>query len=161
MEQETIKTLLTNSGLKVFNIDANFVYFEDPSCIFPAFDTVFHYAWLAVIILTGIMLFGWAVLYIKNGVKIDTLFNNAKTVILILCILGVVKPIVNIIYGDDLFGQQCEVKQVSRAAVNELLEMRNKKLGKSDENLLYENFSVIDSGPVYQDTSVDKIESSF
>ncbi|MBR5354829.1 MAG: hypothetical protein IK122_01740, partial [Alphaproteobacteria bacterium] len=88
-------------------------------------------------------------LYIKNGVKIDTLFNNAKTIILILCILGVVKPIVNFIYGDDLFGQQCEIKQVSRATVNELLNQRNKKLGKSDENLLYENFNIVDSGPVY------------
>jgi hypothetical protein len=63
--------------------------------------------------------------------------------------LGAVKPIVNIIYGDNLFARQCEIKQVSRAAVNELLKMRNKKLGNSDENLLYENFSVIDSGPVF------------
>lgn len=152
MEQATIISLLTNSGLKVFGMDADFVYFEDPSCIFPAFDTLLEYAWVAIIVMAAIMIFGWAVLYIKNGIKIDTVFNNAKTVILILCILGVVKPIVNIIYGDNLFARQCEVKQVSLASVNELLEQRNKKFGKSDENLLYENFNVIDSGPVYSIT---------
>lgn len=158
MEQETIYNLLTNSGFEKVLIDADFVYFQDPSCIFPAFDTILEYAWIAILVFVAIMLFGWGVLYIKNGVKIDTLFNNAKTVILILCILGAVKPIVNIIYGDDLFARQCEIKQVSRAAVNELLEMRNKKLGNSDENLLYENFSVIDSGPVYSDGSVDVLQ---
>lgn len=159
MEQETIYNLLTNSGFEKVLIDSDFVYFQDPSCIFPAFDTILEYAWIAILVFVAIMLFGWGVLYIKNGVKIDTLFNNAKTVILILCILGAVKPIVNIIYGDNLFARQCEVKQVSRAAVNELLEIRNKKLGKSDENLLYENFSVIDSGPVYSNESVAVLQN--
>jgi len=149
MDETTIFNLLNNSGLKVFGVDSDFIYFQDPSCIFPAFDTFLEYAWLAILVMLAIMLFGWGVLYIKNGIKIDTVFNNAKTIILILCILGVVKPIVNFVYGDDLFGRQCEIKQVSRAAVNELLEMRNKKLGKSDENLLYENFNIIDSGPIY------------
>ena len=149
MDETTIFNLLTNSGLKVFGVDSDFIYFQDPSCIFPAFDTILEYAWIAIMVMLAIILFGWGVLYIKNGVKIDTLFNNAKTIILILCILGVVKPIVNFIYGDDLFGQQCEIKQVSRATVNELLNQRNKKLGKSDENLLYENFNIVDSGPVY------------
>lgn len=154
MEQETIYNLLTNSGFEKVLVDSDFVYFQDPSCIFPAFDTLLEYAWIAILIFLAIMLLGWGVIYIKNGVKIDTLFNNAKTIILILGILGAVKPIINFIYGDNLFGQQCEIKQVSRAAVNELLEMRNKKLGKSDENLLYENFNVIDSGPVYSDGSI-------
>ena len=149
MEQETIITLLTNSGLKVFDIDANFVYFEDPSCIFPAFDTVFHYAWLAVIILTGIMLFGWAVLYIKNGVKIDTLFNNAKTLILILCVLSLAIPIVNFIYGDNLFAKQCDRMQVSLVEVNELLEQRNKNFAESDEAILNEDYSYNDTDESY------------
>ena len=153
MDETTIINLLTNSGLKVFGMDSDFIYFEDPSCIFPAFDTLLEYAWIAILVLLAIMLFGWGVLYIKNGVKIETLFNNVKSLVLILGILAVVKPIVNIVYGDDLFGRQCEVKQVARVAVNELLELRNKKLGKSDENLLYENFSVIDSGPIFDDAN--------
>lgn len=151
MEKTEIVNLLKNSGLEKVRVDSDFIYFQDPSCIFPAFDTFLEYAWLAIVILTAIMIFGWGVLYIKNGIKINTVFNNAKTLILVLGILGAVKPIVNIVYGKDLFAQQCETKQVSVAAVNELLEMRNKKMGKSDENLLYESFTVVDSGPVYSE----------
>lgn len=165
MDNVTIKNLLTNSGLNVFDIDRNFVYFEDPSCIFPAFDSILHYAWIVALVLTGIMLFGWGMLYIRNGVKINTLFNNAKTIILIFATFSLVKPIVNMIYGDNLFAKQCEIKRVSLAAVNELLEQRNQKFGKSDEYLLYETFEVQDSGPVsytdsYEPTQQISIETS-
>ena len=147
----TLANLLVNSGLKDIRIGPDFIYFQDPSCIFPVFDTFLEYAWIAILVMTAIMLFGWAILYIKNGIKINTVFNNAKTLILIFGILRVVKPIVNIVYGDNLFAQQCEIKQVSRENVNKLLEMRNKKLGKSDEYLLYETFNINDSGPVYSE----------
>ncbi len=153
MDETTILNLLINSGLEKVRVESDFIYFQDPSCIFPAFDTLLEYAWMVILILTAVIIFGWGVLYIKNGIKINTVFNNAKTLLLILCILGAVKPIVTIIYGKDLFAQQCEVKQISRAAVDELLEIRNKKLGKSDENLLYENFNMIDSGPVFTDNT--------
>lgn len=148
MDEITILNLLTNSGFEKVRIESGFVYFQDPSCIFPAFDTLLHYAWIVIMVLTGIMLFGWAVLYIKNGVKIDTLFNNAKTLILILCTLSIVKPIVNFVYGDNLFAKQCEEKKVSLASVNELLEMRKEHFGQSDQAMLYETFKVIDSGRV-------------
>lgn len=150
MEQTTIINLLTNSGLKVFGMDSDFIYFEDPSCIFPAFDSVLEYAWFAILLMLAIMFFGWGVLYIKNGIKINTVFNNAKTLILVLGTLAMVKPAVNIVYGDNLFAKQCEIKQVSISSVKELLDMRNKKFGKSDEYLLYETFNMIDSGPLYQ-----------
>lgn len=144
----TIINLLTNSGINVYGIDDSFIYFEDPSCIFPVFDTILHYAWIAILILTAFMLTGWALLYIKNGMKINNVFNNAKTIILILCILSAVKPIVNLVYGDNLFGKQCDIKRVSIESVTELVNMRNEKFKKSDDALLYESFEVIDSGPV-------------
>jgi len=148
MNQITAINLLKNSGLTVFGMDNDFIYFQDPACIFPAFDTLFHYAWIVIMVLTAIMLFGWAVLYIKNGVKIDTLFSNAKSLVLILCVLALAKPIVNVIYGDNLFAKQCETKQVSMSAVQELLDLRNKTLKKSD---FYENFEVLDSGVIYNE----------
>ena len=153
MEQTTIINLLTNSGLENVRIEGGLVYFSDPSCIFPAFDTIIEYAWLAIVIMLAVIIIGWATLYIKNGIKIDTVFNNVKTLILVLGTLAVVKPVVNIVYGDNLFAQQCETKHVSLNDVNELLDMRNKKFGKSDEYLLYEGFNVIDSGPVYSETA--------
>ena len=148
MNTATIKTLLTNAGLKVINIDDSFIYFEDPACIFPAFDTVLNYVWIVIVFLTGIMLFGWAVLYIFKGVKLDTVSNNVKSLFLIFAVLALVKPIVNVVYGDNLFARQCEIKQVSRAQVDKLLNLRQQNLGKSDEYLLDETFDVIDSGPI-------------
>lgn len=157
MEHETIKNLLINSGLENVRIENGFVYFTDPSCVFPAFDAILHFAWIVIMVLTAFMLFGWAVLYIKNGTNINNVFNNAKSLILIFGVLIVVKPIVNFIYGDDLFGRQCEIKQVSYAKVHELLDMRNKNFKQSDDAFLYESFNVIDSGPVYQ-KSIDDVE---
>ena len=148
MNTTDILNLLHNSGLTDAKIEGDFVVFTDPTCIFPAFDTLLEYAWIVIMTLTGVMLFGWAVLYIKNGVKIDTLFNNAKALILILCTLSLVKPIVDFVYGDNLFARQCETKKVSLASVNELLNMRKKYFSKSDQAMLYETFTVVDSGPI-------------
>ena len=136
MNDSTIVDLLTNSGLKVVGIDSGFIYIEDPACIFPAFDTFLHYAWIVIFILTGIMLFGWGVLYMFKGAKIDSVFHNIKSLVLIFAVLSLVKPIVDVVYGDNLFEQQCEVKQIDRSQVDELLSLRNKKLGESDRYIL-------------------------
>ena len=47
--------------------------------------------------------------------------------------LALVKPIVDVVYGDNLFEQQCEIKQIDRTQVDELLNLRNKKLGVYDK----------------------------
>jgi len=152
-------TLMLNSGLNVLGMDSNFYYIEDPSCIFPAFDKIFDLAWIVALVLTAFMLFGWGALYIKNGVKIKSAFNNAKSLILIFAVFSLVKPIVNSIYGEKLFSQQCEAKPVSIAKVNELLEQRNKKFSKSDQYNLYENFSVFDTGRIYPESEDYDAES--
>lgn len=154
MEIEKILLLLKNSGLNVHGVDSNFIYFDDPSCIYTAFDNILHYAWIVILVLTGIMLFGWALLYIKNGVKINDLFNNAKTIILIFCVLSLVKPIVNLVYGDNLFGRNCEAMKVSLYNVQELLNVRKQTLSNMDENSLYESFDMVDSGIVGEPDSV-------
>ena len=146
MEKANIINLLKNSGINVIGMDKNFIYFEDPNCLLPAFDTIFHWAWIIALTLLIFILFGWGVLYIKNGVKISTFFNNIKTLFLVLMVFSLTKPIVNMIYGDRLFGSQCETKQVSMSAVKELLDQRNKTFSKSDEAILNEHFEVIDSG---------------
>lgn len=146
MENATIINLLNNSGLKVIGMDNNFVYIQDPSCIFPAFDSVFNFAATTALLFVAIMLFGWGLLYIKNGIKINTVFNNAKALILIFAIFGLTKPIVNFIYGDNLFARQCETKQISLTKVQELLSAREKKFGQYDNIENYEIFNIIDSG---------------
>ncbi len=146
MDNVTIINLLTNSGLNVFGIDDRFVYFQDPSCIFPAIDAFLDFAWIVVLVFTAIMLFGWGALYIKNGANINTIFNNAKTVILIFCVFALVKPIVNVIYGDNLFATQCDVKHVQLSAVYDLLDAREKRFGENGHESNFEVFNVVDSG---------------
>ena len=155
MDKLTILNLLKNSGIENTKIDANFVYFTDPNCIFPAFDKIFYYAWILAMILVIFILFGWAVLYIKNGVKISSFFSNIKTLFLVLMVFALVKPSVDFIYGKDLFASQCDTHKVSLYAVNELLEQRNKTFKKSDEAMLYETFDVIDTGIVVTDLPED------
>lgn len=141
--------LLHNSGLTDATIEGSDIVFTDPSCIFPAFDAFFNYAWIAAMVLTVIILFGWGVLYIKNGAKATSLFNNAKSLLLMLCILSIVKPIVNVVYHEDaLFSQLCEKKHVSLESVEKLLEQRKKQFAKSDEYLLFEDFNIDDTGIV-------------
>lgn len=147
-----IVNLLTNSGLTVIGMDNDFLYIENPSCIFPVFDTILNYAWIVILVLTAFMLLGWGVLYIKNGVKVDDLFKNARSVILIFCVLSVVKPAVNLVYGDNLFEKQCEIEKISLTNIKELLDSRNKQLSKSKDMELYESFNVVDSGAIYDPT---------
>lgn len=151
MEQTTIITLLKNSGIKIIKMNDSFIIFEDPACILPAFDTILHYGWIIVLIFTCIMLFGWAVLYIRNGVKLDSLFSNAKSLLLVFVVLSLVKPIVNFVYGDNLFAKKCDTKQVSLSEVQDLLKQRDKNLNSNDAYIQYEVFDVIDSGVLYQE----------
>lgn len=152
MENLTIKNLLTNAGLKVIGFNDDFVQIYDPSCILPAFDTVLHYAWVIILVLIAIMIFGWGVLYIKNGVKLDSVFHNAKTIVLILAVLALVKPIVNFVYGDDLFAKGCDKKNISLSAVKDLLKQREQKFGDIDTYQQYEIFDVIDSGVIQEES---------
>ena len=141
-----IVTLLTNSGLQNIKVGGGVVEFDDPSCIYTAFDAILNYGWVVIVVLTAIMLFGWGFLYIKNGVNINNVFNNAKAIILIFCILSAAKPIINVVYGENLFAKACQRRQVSLTDIQELLDMREKMLKNQDDDSLYEIFEVIDSG---------------
>lgn len=146
MDKANVINILTNSGIDVVGMDDNFVFFKDPGCIFPAFDTIFHYAWIIILIFTAILLFAWGVFYIRKGFNFESLYKNTKSLLLILLIFSAVKPIVDVIYGDNLFAQQCEIKQVPMSQIQELLDLRNKKFSKSDKFLLNESFQIIDTG---------------
>ena len=160
MDIAKIVLLLKNSGFQNITVGNGIIQFDDPACIYTAFDSILNFAWVVIVFLTVLMLFGWAVLYIKNGVKINNLFNNAKTIILIFCILSAVKPIVNLVYRDNLFARGCARKQVSLTTVQELMEIRNKSLPKSAEDELYEIFEMTDSGVIYDSDSLYATENS-
>lgn len=139
----TILRLLENSGFYNVRADAEYVYMEDPSCILRSFETFLDYAWIAITALTGFLLAGWALSKIF-GAK-DDIFNNMKNLILIFAVLALAKPVMNIIYGSDLFGAGCKDIRVSIAHMKELLDKRKETLATEKFNL-YEDIDIYDSG---------------
>lgn len=146
MNTDAILRLLQNSGFHILGMDGTFLYLEDPSCILRSFETFIEYAWLAIVCITGLFLFGWAISMIR-GAKTDY-FTNLRNLIIMLGTLSAAVPIINLIWGDDLFARGCRTIKVSIEEVNEILDARNLELSKYDEFKLYENIDIYDSGAV-------------
>ena len=149
MDTDIILRLLQNSGFHILGSDGTFLYLEDPSCILRSFETFIDYAWLAIVCITGLFLFGWAISLIR-GAKTDY-FSNLRNLIIMLGTVSAVLPIVNLIWGDDLFAKGCRTIKVSWAEINEILDARNLELSKYDEFNLYENIDIYDSGAPYSE----------
>ena len=145
MNTDTILRLLQNSGFHNIRVDTDFIYVEDPSCILRSFETFTEYAWFAIVIITGIMLTGWAISMIR-GARND-IFTNLRNLLIIFGALAAAKPIVNFVYGDDLFARGCRTISAPMDEVMALLDARNERLGISEANL-YEFMDVYDSGIV-------------
>lgn len=146
MNTDTILRLLQNSGFYNVRVDADFVYVEDPSCLLRNFDTFIDTAWLAIAVITGIMLTGWAISMIR-GARND-IFTNLRNLIIIFGVLSVVKPILNFIYVDDLFSRGCRTISAPMSDVQELLDARNRRFGIDGESELYEVLNIYDTGVV-------------
>lgn len=143
MEVETIARLLQNAGFNVIGADSRFIYLEDPACVLRSFATFAEYAWIIITFITGILLFGWAISMLR-GDKNDYV-TNLRSLILIFGILSAAGPIINVVYGDDLFAKGCKTIEVSVDKIQAQLDARNAKLSKSQTNL-YEEFDIYDTG---------------
>lgn len=142
--------MLRASGLNIIEAesDGNFIAFEDPSCIFHILDSLLETASVIAAILAALMLTGWAVLYIKNGIRMDTAFKNFRNLLLVFAVLGLTKPIVNFIYGSNLLDKQCPTIKVE---IDKILEL--KAQAPAPKTATYDVFTVYDSGA--------KIDTSF
>ncbi len=141
--------LLKNSGFHNLRADSEFIYMEDPACILRAFETFIEYAWIAIVFFTGLLIFGWAISMIR-GAKYDNILVNMRNLILIFGGLALVKPVINLVYGEDLFARACRTIAVPYEQVQELLERRYSVLAKHDPNKLYENLVIQDSGAIIE-----------
>lgn len=151
MTLELILRLLKNSGLNVLGADSVYIYIEDPSCILRGFETFLHYTWFVIVIITGFLLFGWGISLIRGG-KTDIMVN-LRNLLIMFATLSVVGPIINAIWGGDLFANGCRRIAVPIAEVTRSLDARNLKL-RGPANSLYEEFQIYDSGAIY-DTDID------
>lgn len=156
MNTDTILRLLKNSGYNVLFADNVNIYIEDPSCILRSFQTFIEYAWIVVAMCTAFMLAGWAFSLIR-GAK-NNIFINLRNLILIFSALSLVGPIVNMIYGDDLFGMGCKTIAVPLNDVQEILAAQQNKIGQRAE--LYEVIDISDTGPVDDESSPNNAKIS-
>lgn len=140
---ELIFKILENAGFTVLGADAGFIRIEDPACIIRSFEIFAEYAWMAIVFITGILLMGWAIALIR-GTKLDGMVSNLRNLILIFGALAAVRPIMNLVYGDDLFGIGCKDVYVSRLDVEKVLNMRDSALYVG----AFEELDIYDSGPI-------------
>lgn len=158
MEVETILRLLKNSGFHGLRVDTQNIYMEDPTCILRAFETFVDYAWLAISVITTLLIFGWGIALIR-GAKYDNMLTNVRNLILIFGTLAIAKPIINFIYGQDLFARGCKIITVSIEDTQKLLDARNEKLKNRGQFDLYENISIYDSGAKYTEEELAAAEA--
>lgn len=154
MNTDTFVKLLQNSGFHNVSQDSAFVYMEDPSCILRSFETFADYAWIVIVCLTALLLTGWGISMVR-GAKND-IFTNMRNLILIFGILGATKPIINLIYGDDLFARGCDTISIPIDQVDEMLAARNARLSAAERDILYEEFDIYDSGATGDNIASDE-----
>jgi hypothetical protein len=159
MNTDTVIRLLRNSGFYGIVVNTDSVIVEDPSCIIRSFEIFAHYAWIAISVLTGLLFAGWGVSMIR-GAQHD-FFTNMRNLALILGILTATGPIINYVYGDDLFARGCRQITIPIADINRMLAAREEKLAERDQMDLYEEFDIYDSGadyynlPIHQQSYAD------
>lgn len=145
METATIIRLLSNAGFRVLGTDGANLYIEDPSCILRSFQTFTEYAWIILTFITGMLIFGWAISMIR-GAK-NNIFINLRNLTIMFGTLAAAGAILNMIYGGDLFARGCQTVAVDINTVNEMLDMRHKKMSPQQTDL-YESIDIYDSGVV-------------
>ncbi len=145
METATIIRLLSNAGFRVLGADGANLYIEDPSCILRSFQTFTEYTWIIITFITGMLIFGWAISMIR-GAK-NNIFINLRNLTIMFGTLAAAGAILNMIYGGDLFARGCRTVAVDIDTVNEMLDMRRKKMSPQQTDL-YESIDIYDSGVV-------------
>lgn len=148
MDAETILRLLKNSGYYGLRTDGASIFMEDPSCVLRSFETFIEYAWVFIVCITVVLLFGWAMAMIRgtNNSAVTSIANNFRTLIIIFGTLGLAVPIVNVIWGADLFAYGCREIAVPIDEIGRLLDTRNAKMSDRDKYDLYEELTIFDSG---------------
>lgn len=147
MNTDTAVRLLRNSGFHGIVVNADSVVVEDPACILRSFEVFAHYAWIVISVLTGLMIVVWAIALIR-GAKLDY-FTSMRDMAMVFGVLTALGPIVNFVYGDDLFARGCRQITIPIEEINRLLKAREDKLKERGQQDLYEEFDIYDSGADY------------
>ena len=137
--------LLNNSGLNVLGTDGAFIFITDPTCFTAGIMQMLSYAWVAIAIVTGFLLMGWAFAMFRGGTQLAVMATNLRNLLIVFMTLSITGPIVNAIYGDDLWYLGCDIIGVPVNQVQELLLMHDRRLADFDPFALHEHIHIWDS----------------
>ncbi|MCL2369549.1 MAG: M23 family metallopeptidase, partial [Alphaproteobacteria bacterium] len=145
MDINQIMHFLNQSGLTILGTDGAHIFIQDPTCWTANIIQLLGYAWIVIVFMTGILLTGWAFSLIRGTSEIKGMVNNLRSLVIIFATLSVVGPIVNFIYGDDLWGMGCRVIVVPTETVQELVDARTRTIRQFDPYALWESIDIWDS----------------
>lgn len=133
--------ILSNAGFKFKNpsTDGINIFLEDPSCLTSTFETFFDYAWVVASLVTAMLLFGWGIAAIRNPQNgtLGVVSKNFRNLFIIFCTFAAVKPIVNFIWGDDIFSKACGTITLSVADIQKQLIENG-----FDDSIAYESLEI-------------------
>ena len=137
-----ILSALENSGFHNPGIDlANrTIVVEDPTCIARTFESFLNVAWIAILVIAGVLLFGWAISLIR-GAKND-LFTNMRNLMFIFLILAAILPMVK----NYLLENACVKITADLDEVIQLSEQRQRALQNRGDNGTFEILDIQDTG---------------
>ena len=151
MPIDQILFLLRDSGLNILGADGTHIWIVDPTCFTASVIQLLSYAWAAIAVVTVLLIAGWAWSLIRGGTGVQAIANNMANLILIFGTLSAAGPIVNFIYGDDLWNMGCQRIGVPITMVQEILDMRERTLARFDPNALFETLRIHDT---HADTTI-------
>lgn len=139
--QYRILAALKNSGFHNpgINLANNTIVVEDPTCIARTFESFLNVAWIAILVIAGVLLFGWAVSLIR-GAKND-LFTNMRNLMFIFLILAAILPMVK-----NYLNDKCVKITADLDKVIELSEQRQRALRTHGNSDTFEILDVQDTG---------------
>jgi len=149
-DMQMIFRLLQNAGFRIIGSDGTNIIIEDPTCILRSFVTFAEYAWLVLLGLTGVLLIGWALSMIRGAP--NDIIVNMRNLVMIMGVLTAAGPIINVVYGDDLFAHGCDTVQIPISELQKNLELRKETLKKRGGDF-FEDLDIYDSGAIYRETS--------
>ncbi|MCL1786319.1 MAG: M23 family metallopeptidase [Alphaproteobacteria bacterium] len=145
MNEAEILRLLRNSGLNNLSVSNGYIFIEDPTCFTAGLKQMLEYAWYVIIAMTALLLIGWAFSMIRGGSKTGTIANNIAYLLILFGGLSMAGPIVNFLYGADLWNMGCDTIRVPVDQVRDILDKRKETLRTRNEDDLWEDFDIYDS----------------
>lgn len=149
MDTNTILRLLKNSGYTGLGTDGASIFMEDPNCIIRNFETFAEYAWTIIVFITIILLVGWAMAMLRgsNNSTLSSIANNMRSLLIMFAVLSMAGPIINMIWGGDLFKRGCRQISVPIEEIQKILDSRDSHFNAASTDL-YEGLEIYDSGVV-------------